>query len=248
MDNRPEIPVLSRGTLPHIASWLDAAAELGAVAFIDKEETWTSFDVVAKLRGATRIRRVGHAGTLDPLATGLLIVCFGRATKTIESYQEAEKEYHVVVKLGATTATDDRGADEQDQRSVDHLTTEAVLEALQTFEGTIEQIPPAFAAIKHDGKRQYDLAREGRPFTERTRTVTVLAITDISVDLPFVSCTIRCSKGTYIRSIARDLGRVLGCGGYVHALRRTAIGPYRVDDAVTVAEVVTAITDVKAAA
>jgi tRNA pseudouridine55 synthase len=226
--------VLSARTLDAMTAWLDEARTAGGVALIDKEETWTSFDCVAKLRGLTKIKKIGHAGTLDPLATGLLIVCVGKATKSITAFQDAPKAYEVTIKLGAVTPTDDRGSEETEIRPTDHLAVDDVLAALRTFIGTIEQIPPMFAAIRHEGRRQYDLARKGVDFTPRPRVVTITDITDVRVNLPFVSCTIHCSKGTYIRSIARDLGAALSCGGYVTQLRRTAIGDVSVNDAVTI--------------
>jgi len=230
--------VLSTRTIGDMATWLEEARTNGAVALIDKEENWTSFDCVAKLRGRTKIKKVGHAGTLDPLATGLLILCFGKATKSIESFQDAAKTYVVTIKLGATTSTDDRGSEETIVMPTVAVETDAILAALQTFVGTIQQVPPAFAAIRHGGRRQYDLARNGEAFTPKPRMVTITDITNVVVDLPYVTCTVHCSKGTYIRSIARDLGTLLGCGGYAYALRRTHIGAYSVEDAVRVDQVV----------
>lgn len=233
----PDMPVLRRSTTDDIVAWLDAARSTGAVALIDKQETWTSFDCVAKLRGLTKVKKVGHAGTLDPLATGLLIVCFGKATKQIATFQDADKAYDVTIRLGARTATDDRGAAEERTADVTPIDAATIMDALRTFEGDIVQTPPAFSAIRHGGRRQYDLARDGKAFTPRERTVRVDGIDDIVVQWPDVSCSIRCAKGTYIRSIARDLGERLGCGGYVWSLRRTAIGHYAVDDALTIDEV-----------
>ncbi len=245
-----EMPLLQRPIADTLPAWTESARTTGAVALIDKEETWTSFDVVAKLRRMTKVRRVGHAGTLDPLATGLLVLCFGPATKQISLIQDADKTYEVVVKLGATTPTDDRGSEESKVEAsgatdadadadthIEEPSEARIQEALQQFVGTIEQTPPAFAAIRHQGRRQYDLAREGIAFEERRRTVTVHAITDFKYEWPYVHMTISCTKGTYIRSIARDLGAVLGVGGYVWTLRRTAIGIMNVVDAVTVDEV-----------
>jgi tRNA pseudouridine55 synthase len=242
-----EQPTLSASVLTShsaVEEWLTSARVDGAVALIDKEEDWTSFDCVAKLRGLARVKRVGHAGTLDPLATGLLIVCFGKATKEIASIQDADKTYDVVVKFGATTATDDRGSDEVVGNNVQPLELSSVTEALLSFTGTIEQIPPAFSAIKHQGRRQYDLARKGQEFEPRVRTVTVHSITNVSMEWPFLTFTMLCTKGTYVRSIARDLGEKLGCGGYVHALRRTRIGDYRVEDAVKIGDVQQALAEV----
>jgi len=211
-------------------AWLHAARTEGAVALIDKEEEWTSFDCVAKLRNLVGIRRIGHTGTLDPLATGLLVVCFGRATKDIDRYQEEDKEYDVVVKLGARTETDDREGAEEVVGGV--ATEDEIASALKTFIGTLTQVPPAFSAVRVKGKRQYELARKGRPVIAIPRIVEVHDITNIVVNWPFVSFTMTCSRGTYVRSLARDLGSMLGCGGYVWELRRTRSGGLHVDRAV----------------
>lgn len=230
------MPLLQSPLTDTLPAWIEAARTTGAAALIDKEETWTSFDVVAKLRHLFKVRRVGHAGTLDPLATGLLVLCFGPATKQISLIQDADKVYDVVVKLGATTPTDDRGSAETIVECMPVAEAD-VRNALQQFTGTIEQTPPAFAAIRHQGKRQYDLAREGIPFVERKRTITVHTIDGFKYEWPFVHMSIACTKGTYIRSIARDLGAVLGVGGYAWSLRRTAIGELHVANAVTVRDV-----------
>lgn len=228
--------ILDRSSIKSIDQWLEQANTVGAVALIDKEETWTSFDCVAKVRNMTRIKRVGHAGTLDPLATGLLVLCFGKATKDIASLQEDVKVYDVDIILGATSTTDDRGGDVE-QRECEPADVGAIQAALRTFVGTIQQTPPAFSAIRHQGKRQYDLAREGKDFTPKIREVTVHSITDVVVNWPHVSCRITCSKGTYIRSIARDLGQMLGCGGYVWTLRRAQSGGFSADAALTIGEI-----------
>ena len=262
---KTEWMVLTRSVLTDVEqqnAWLQTARESGAVALIDKEEDWTSFDCVAKLRNRTRVKKVGHAGTLDPLATGLLIVCFGKATKDVEEFQEADKEYVVTVKLGATTATDDRGSEEsqgdevtglqggvetEQQGDTGHLTSSPskslqvpsieIVSSLMEFEGTQHQIPPAYSAIKHAGRKQYDLARKGKAFVSRPRVVTINSITDVKVEWPMVDFTMSCTKGTYVRSVARDLGNKLGCGGYVWSLRRTRSGNFNVNDAVRVSEV-----------
>jgi tRNA pseudouridine55 synthase len=231
------LPTLTRAVAASEAAldaWLAAAGDTGAVALIDKEEDWTSFDVVAKLRSMTRIRRIGHAGTLDPLATGVLIVCVGKATKRVDQFQEEDKVYRVTIKLGATTETDDRGSEERIVEGASQPPDQAILTALQAYVGTIQQTPPTYAAIKHAGRPQYDLARKGKAFIPRPRIVTINAITDVTIDWPFLHCTIECSKGTYIRSIARDIGNDLGVGGYVHALRRTKSGGFLAEDGVTI--------------
>jgi tRNA pseudouridine55 synthase len=245
MEVMTDWPILRRsGT--ELQSWLEEARLTGAVAYIDKAKTWTSFDAVAKLRSMFRVKRVGHAGTLDPLATGLLVVCFGKATKTIDEYQNGTKQYDVIIKLGAVTTTDDAGSEESVTEGAVECTHQQVADALSEFVGQIEQLPPAYSAIRHQGKRQYDLAREGKDFTPRFRTVAVHAITNVVYDWPTVSCSITCSKGTYIRSIARDLGEKLGCGGYVQELRRTFIGDINVQDALTITEIQQLIEETQA--
>lgn len=228
--------ILDRSTLGQIDQWLEQARSVGAIALIDKEETWTSFDCVAKVRNMSRVKRVGHAGTLDPLATGLLVLCFGKATKDIASLQEDIKVYDVDILLGATSTTDDRGGEVAEQHSTE-VDADVIRIALEKFVGAIQQTPPAFSAVRHQGKRQYDLAREGKEFTPKLRDVTVYSITDVVVTWPHVQCRITCSKGTYIRSIARDLGEQLGCGGYVWTLRRVRSGGFAVDTALTINEI-----------
>ncbi len=234
-------PRLTRSSLGSIDQWLEAARTDGAIALIDKEEDWTSFDCVAKLRNRTRVKRVGHAGTLDPLATGLLVICFGKATKDIAFLQDDDKTYDVEFRFGARSTTDDRAGDVTETADVTPCTEEQVVAALRSFEGTIQQTPPDYSAIRHQGRRQYDLAREGKEFTPKTRTVRIDPITNIEFAWPLVRCTISCSKGTYIRSIARDCGEILGCGAYVTKLRRTRSGGFTIDDACTVGEVIDAL-------
>ncbi len=235
-------PLLDRTSLGNLDKWLELAQTDGAIALIDKETDWTSFDCVAKLRNLTRVKRVGHAGTLDPLATGLLVVCFGKATKDIAFLQDDDKVYDVEVKLGATSTTDDSAGEITDVQNVHQHTDAEVLAALLSFKGAIDQTPPAYSAVKHQGKRQYDLAREGKEFTPKTRQVTIHSISNIVITWPILSCTIHCTKGTYIRSIARDLGSRLGCGGYVTGLRRTKSGGFDVEHALRIGEVLQAIT------
>lgn len=237
MTTMPDHPLLTRHTLATLPEWRSAAQTTGGVVLIDKESSWTSFDCVARLRSLLKTKKIGHAGTLDPLATGLLVICAGKATKDIQSFQDDEKEYVTTIRLGAVTDTDDGGAPERDVRPVDHLATADVVTALQAFTGSIEQIPPAFSAIRHQGRRQYDLARRGEAFEARPRQVTIHELDVVDVTLPNVTVRIRCSKGTYIRSIARDLGTALGCGGYAASLRRTRIGSFAVDDALTIGDI-----------
>lgn len=219
------------------AAWIQHCTEEGGVVLVDKGKDWTSFDVVAKLRGMTRIKKIGHAGTLDPLATGLLIVCLGKMTKSINGFQEQTKAYRAVVKLGATTKTDDAEAPEENSVSLELLTNEKIRDVAQSFLGEIAQIPPMFSAIKKNGVPLYKMARKGQEIEREARHVRIEAITTESIVLPYCTLHITCSKGTYIRSLARDIGAALGVGGYLADLRRTSIGSYSVNDALTIDEI-----------
>lgn len=205
----------------------------GKILLIDKPLTWTSFDVVRKIRNLTRIKKTGHAGTLDPLATGLLIVCQGKATKKIEGIQNAEKEYIGTIHLGATTASYDLESEPTPQQDLSLLTPELIKQQAFAFVGFIDQVPPIFSAIKVDGKRSYDLARKGLEPELKSRRIEIKAFDIIAIDLPEISFRVACSKGTYIRSLAHDLGQRLGTGAYLKSLRRTKIGDYSVNDALT---------------
>jgi tRNA pseudouridine55 synthase len=166
------------------------------------------------------------------------VICFGKATKDIAFLQDDDKTYDVEFVFGARSTTDDRAGEITETPNVTPCTEEQVVNALRSFEGTIQQTPPDYSAVRHQGRRQYDLAREGKEFTPKTRTVRIDPITNIDVAWPYVRCTISCSKGTYIRSIARDCGELLGCGAYVTKLRRTRSGGFTVDDACTVGDVI----------
>lgn len=209
----------------------------GHVFLIDKPLDWTSFDVVNKLRWnirkAYKIKKikVGHAGTLDPKATGLLIVCCGKMTKQIDQIQAQEKTYTGTIKLGATTPTYDLESEENQHFSIDHLTEKIIHQTTQQFVGDIEQIPPMHSAIKKDGKRLYELARAGEEVELQPRKIHIKKFEITRIDLPFVDFEIECSKGTYIRSMAHDFGKALNSGGYLTALRRTKIGDFDVIDA-----------------
>ena len=209
---------------------------------MNKPLTWTSFNVVnlVKLivnkRSEPRIKVV-HAGTLDPLATGVLLVCTGKMTKEIEKLQEMGKTYTGSILLGATTPCFDLEKPEDATYPVSHITDESILKAAQTFVGRIEQVPPSFSAAWVDGKRAYDLARAGQEVELRSRTITIeeFSISNIQRlnDRITLDFKVRCSKGTYIRSLARDLGFALDSGAYLTALCRTAIGPYSIDDSIS---------------
>jgi tRNA pseudouridine55 synthase len=212
----------------------------GKVLLIDKPLGWTSFQVVNKLRWLIRKTykikkiKVGHAGTLDPLASGLLIICTGKETKNISTYQAQEKEYTGTITLGATTPSYDLETEVDQHFPTTHLTEEIIKYTTAQFTGDIQQKPPIFSAIKKDGKRLYELARAGEKTEIAARTVSIHKFEITDLQLPDVTFKINCSKGTYIRSIAHDFGAALHNGGHLSSLKRTAIGNYRVEDAMSI--------------
>ena len=211
--------------------------EKGEVLLLDKPLTWTSFDVVRKVKNTLRPRKIGHAGTLDPLATGLLILCTGKKTKEIDQIQAQEKEYEGTFRLGQTTPSFDLETPVDNEQPYAYLTEEEIRAAAATFLGKIEQTPPLFSAVKVDGQRAYELARKGEEAVIKSKTVEIKVFEITRIELPEVDFRVVCSKGTYIRSLARDLGAALGCGAHLTRLVRTRIGEYRLADAWTVAEV-----------
>jgi len=206
--------------------------EEGRVLLIDKPYGWTSFDVVRRLRSLLRIKKIGHAGTLDPLATGLLILCTGKYTKKINEYMAREKEYTGTITLGATTPTYDLESEPCNFKDCSHITATQVATVAASFTGEIMQVPPAHSAVKKDGKRAYELARKGKEVELAARKILISAF-DTELQLPEVHFRVTCSTGTYIRSLAQDVGAVLGCGGYLSRLCRTRIGEFRLEDAWT---------------
>ena len=205
---------------------------------IDKPEGITSFDVVARLRRLTGEKRIGHAGTLDPFATGLLLVAVSReATRELQKFVGLDKRYEATFVLGASSTTDDIKGEISKPVSTEHLTKKQIEEALKTFVGAIDQVPPTYAAIKVQGKKLYELARAGNPILVEPRRVMIYGIEmhagSGNPAYNAISIRIHCSSGTYIRSIARDLGAKLGVGGYVETLRRTTIGPFKIEEALT---------------
>ncbi|SNV33536.1 tRNA pseudouridine synthase B [Chryseobacterium taklimakanense] len=210
----------------------------GQTLLVDKPLDWTSFQAVNKLKYKLKREfnlpkkfKIGHAGTLDPRATGLLIVCTGKFTKKIPEIQDAPKEYLTEIKIGVQTESYDTEKPEILHADFSHITEEFIHETLKTFVGEIEQKPPVFSAIKIDGNRAYDLARKGEEVEMKPRKTKVFYIKDIEIELPFVRFTVGCSKGTYIRSLANDIGQELGVGAYLTNLRRTKIGAYSVENA-----------------
>ncbi len=207
------------------------------VLLIDKPMQWTSFDVVNKLRGKLKIKKIGHAGTLDPLATGLLILCTGKMTKRIDEFQAQEKEYTGNFVIGQTTPSHDLETLVSEAKDISSISEEVIQEAIKKFTGTIQQVPPIHSAIKVDGKRAYALARKGKEPELKPREVTVSVFEITGIQLPTVSFRIICSKGTYIRSLARDFGEELGVGAYLSKLCRTRIGQFHLKDALTIEDI-----------
>lgn len=194
---------------------------------------WTSFDVVRTIRNLVKIKKVGHAGTLDPLATGLLILCTGKFTKRINEFMAQEKEYSGTITLGAITSTYDLESEPQDIKEYSHITVQHIQEATKKFIGEIMQVPPAHSAIKKDGIRMYERARKGIKVVLEPRHVTIKEFEIVSVMLPVVHFRVVCSTGTYIRSLAFDFGKELGCGGHLSSLCRTRIGSFSLGQALT---------------
>ena len=216
MQNRPTIAELRKG----------------GVILIDKPYKWTSFDAVNAIKVATKAK-IGHCGTLDPLATGLLICCTGEMTTSISGYQQLPKEYTGIIHLGAVTDTYDLESQPHSPKPSDHITLDQLLETAKQFTGDIMQVPPIHSAIKKDGKRSYDLARAGKEVVLDARPVTIGEFEITEFRSPEVHFRVMCSTGTYIRSLANDFGAALGCGGYLSALRRTKIGNFNSEAALT---------------
>ncbi|NLZ95705.1 MAG: tRNA pseudouridine(55) synthase TruB [Bacteroidales bacterium] len=214
----------------------------GEILYIDKPLTWTSFRLVkvvrAKLRNRLQVKKlkVGHAGTLDPLATGVMVVCTGRKTKEIERLQAGVKGYTATIRLGATTPSFDLETEVDAEYPTDHITEDMVREALKNFVGEIEQIPPNFSAIKVNGKRAYDLARKNVEFELKPRLLVIDSIVLVNYEMPYITISVVCSKGTYIRSLARDIGESLESGGHLTSLVRTRVGDATLEKCLTVDE------------
>lgn len=212
----------------------------GEIIGIDKPLGWTSFDVVKRLRGAIQRRlsvsrfKVGHAGTLDPLASGVLIICTGRATRSIEAMQNGSKEYEATVCLGATTPSFDRETDIDATYPYEHITTDDIRGVLPQFTGRIMQVPPVFSAVKVDGKRAYKYARRGAEVELKAKPLEISSLELIDYRPPMARLRIVCSKGTYIRALARDIGSALGSGAYLAELRRTRVGDITLDRCLTI--------------
>ncbi|MCP9292618.1 tRNA pseudouridine(55) synthase TruB [Gracilimonas sediminicola] len=225
-----EIPVFGKNNLPD----KDTNLSDGAIFLIDKPLEWSSFDVVKFLRKRIRVKKVGHAGTLDPLATGMLILCCGKATKSISMIQDLPKVYTGEITFGKSTTTYDAEGEVTEEASWEHITKEKIVDVLgKEFTGTVEQIPPMYSALKYGGKKLYELARKGEEVVRLPRQVTFHEHEILNFEPPRLTLKIKCSKGTYIRSLARDLGEALDSKAYLSGLERTAIGDFLVDDALT---------------
>ena len=218
-----------------LRSYTPAELKKGGVILIDKPASWTSFDAINKVKVTLRVK-IGHCGTLDPLASGLLICCTGEMTKKISDYQKLPKEYTGIIHLGAVTETYDLESEPKEFKTIEGITEEMVYGATAQFTGDIMQTPPIHSAIKKEGKRSYDLARAGKEVVLDARPVTIGEFEITKIDLPEVHFRVLCSTGTYIRSLANDFGATLGCGGYLQLLRRTKIGNFKVEDALTPAQ------------
>lgn len=223
----------------------------GHTLLIDKPLGWTSFDVVKRVRGILTRRygvkrfKVGHAGTLDPLATGVMLVCTGRATKEIDTLQAGVKEYVATMTLGATTPSFDLETEIDATYPTDHITRTLVEETLKRFTGSIEQIPPAFSAVKVDGKRAYKMARKGQTPDLKPKTLQIDELQLLDFKPEEITVRVLCSKGTYIRALARDIGLALGSGAHLTALRRTRVGKALIDDCMTVDNALQWLRDVE---
>ncbi|WP_259069091.1 tRNA pseudouridine(55) synthase TruB [Mucilaginibacter sp. X4EP1] len=220
----------------------------GQLLLVNKPYNWTSFDVVGKIRNAFKPLKlkVGHAGTLDPLASGLLIICTGKMTKQIDTFQAQEKEYTGAMVLGETTPSYDMETEADQKFDISHITEDAIRATCVQFIGDIQQYPPAHSAIKIDGERLYEKARRGEDVELRLRNITITEFEITGIALPEINFRVVCSKGTYIRSLVNDFGKALNNGAYLSKLRRTRSGDYKVDDAWEVMELVTIIRDLKA--
>jgi len=204
---------------------------MNGIVIIDKPSGWTSQDVVSKLRGVLHTKRIGHGGTLDPMATGVLPVFVGRATRGVEFFEHAEKTYEAVLRHGITTATEDITGTVLTEAPV-NVSRDAVDAALEAFRGEIQQTPPMYSAIKINGQKLCDLARKGKEVERKPRSVTIFELTLLDFSGNTARLRVRCSKGTYIRTLCKDIGAALGCGGCMESLRRTAAGAYGIDEAV----------------
>jgi tRNA pseudouridine55 synthase len=219
-----------------MTDFTDLNFEAGEVILLDKEINKPSFSLIYKLRKAIGIKKIGHAGTLDPKATGLMIICTGKKTKEIESFQNLIKSYEGVITIGKTTVSMDSESEVVEEKSIEGITEAKIKAARDLFIGKINQVPPMFSAVKYKGKSLYKYARKGIEVNRTGREVSIYRFDITKIDLPDIHFEIDCSRGTYIRALANDFGCKLGCGAFLSSLRRTGIGEYKVEDALTVNE------------
>ena len=212
--------------------------ELGEILNINKPVGWTSFDVVKKIRGQLNIKKVGHAGTLDPFATGVLLICTGRATKKVEDLMNLKKEYIARIEFGKTTDSYDLTGTIVSERSADNLELENIKQVIKQFHGEIYQTPPMYSAVKVNGERLYKLARRGEVVERKPRKIKIYQTDVIDFRNPFLKLRIVCSRGTYIRALANDMGEILGCGGYLTSLTRTRVGDYKLEDSFEIKDLI----------
>ena len=212
---------------------------MNGIVIVDKPQDWTSNDVVSKLRGVLHTRRIGHGGTLDPMATGVLPVFVGRATRGVEFFEHAEKTYETVLRLGLVTDTEDITGTVLGEKTVT-VTEPAFLEVLKRFRGDIMQVPPMYSALKVNGQKLYDLARKGKEVARQPRPITIHELTCLEFYGNTAKLRIRCSKGTYIRTLCKDIGEALGCGGCMEQLRRVQAGEYTIEEAIPLTELIDA--------
>ncbi|MDZ7363516.1 MAG: tRNA pseudouridine(55) synthase TruB [candidate division KSB1 bacterium] len=215
----------------------------GKIIAIDKPEGWTSFDVVNKLRALTKVKKVGHAGTLDPFATGVLLICFAGATKQVNKLMELEKEYQGTFELGVETDSHDVTGKVIAQHAVPDLSREQIEQAVKRYIGDIMQTPPMFSALKREGRRLYELARKNEHVDLAPRPVKIYSFDIIDVMLPEIRFAVTCSRGTYIRALARDIGKDFGCGAFLKSLRRTRVGGYTVASALSIQQFAERLAD-----
>jgi len=215
---------------------LENIYEDGQLLLVNKPLFWTSFDVVKKIRSLAGVKKVGHAGTLDPLATGLLIICTGKMTRRVNEFMAREKEYTGTFTLGATTPSFDLETEPANFKDIQSLNPELIHQATESFKGWISQVPPAFSAVKKEGKRAYESARKGKAVHLEPRRILISGFDITEMDLPIVGFRVLCSTGTYIRSLAMDFGASLGCGAYLSSLCRIRIGEYSLSQSMTIEE------------
>ena len=214
---------------------------MNGIVVVDKPQGWTSQDVVSKLRGVFKTKRIGHGGTLDPMATGVLPVFVGRATRGVEFFEHAEKTYEAVLQLGITTDTEDTTGTILEEKPVS-VTESELLAVLEQFRGEIDQIPPMYSALKVNGQKLYDLARQGKQVERKSRRITIFQLECLSFDGNTAKLLVHCSKGTYIRTLCKDIGQALGCGGCMAALRRVKAGEYAIEQAISLQTLIEAET------